>query len=303
MIEPDSLTARGCARLRSVLRLADPTPHLVGSSLISLGLVLLGYAVAMYLDVVPGGRVSVPPPVALERSRLAAPAASRSSLEPPAATTAVTSSVEQPPAAGLAAPAPAVHSELIDADADLLVALATPDPAAFKVPAIPADAADRPFWGSRPPPGLAVGLRIPSIKVSTKVVSAGVVKNARGELEWETVPFVAAHYADTSPAGARGNAVISGHVVTLYEGNVFRNLYRAEFGQLIEVETADGVFTYEIDDIRLVSPGAVEVMAPTADARVTLITCGGEFNPRTTQFSHRLIVGGRLADWARHPGA
>jgi TolB protein len=35
--------------------------------------------------------------------------------------------------------------------------------------------------------------------------------------------------------GGRGNAVIAGHVVTLYEGNVFRNLYQVDFGDRIEV--------------------------------------------------------------------
>ena len=53
--------------------------------------------------------------------------------------------------------------------------------------------------------------------------------DGRGDWIWETLPFVAVHYGDlTSLVGADGNAVISGHVVTIDEGNVFRNLYRLE---------------------------------------------------------------------------
>jgi LPXTG-site transpeptidase (sortase) family protein len=175
-----------------------------------------------------------------------------------------------------------------------------PDPSVFATPMRPADAADRPHWGNRPRPGPALSLKIPSIALETDVVAAGVVTDEQGESEWETVPFVAAHYVDTALVGSRGNAVISGHVVTLREGNVFRNLYQMDFGQTIEVATAEGTFTYVVEDLKLVPPDAVEVMAPSPEPKLTLITCGGEFDPRTRQFSDRLVVVGKLADWSRH---
>src|SRR5215204_533627 len=89
-----------------------------------------------------------------------------------------------------------------------------------------------------PPPsgGYAVRLAIPAIKLDTPVQQGGVVTDADGNPAWETLPFVAVHYGDlTARIGARGNAVIAGHVVTLQEGNVFRFLYQLDFDDTIEV--------------------------------------------------------------------
>jgi sortase A len=114
---------------------------------------------------------------------------------------------------------------------------------------------------------------------------------------------VATHYPMLGPVGSQGNAVISGHVVTLREGNVFRDLYQVELGQPIEVFTEDSRFTYVVEEIKLVPPTAVEVMAPSEDARLTVITCGGTFDPRTRTFSDRLIVVGKLASGERLPAS
>jgi LPXTG-site transpeptidase (sortase) family protein len=176
------------------------------------------------------------------------------------------------------------------------------DPAVAAMPLVPSDAAERPYTGDRPPPGRATELKIPSIKMQTEVVSAGVVRNKDGEPEWETVPFVAAHYPDTSLVGAPGNAVISGHVVTIQEGNVFRNLYLIKPGDSIETRTDQGTFTYVVGGLKEVTPTAVEVMAPTAEPTLTLITCAGEFDRRSRTFSHRLVVTARLAGWSRAGG-
>jgi LPXTG-site transpeptidase (sortase) family protein len=176
------------------------------------------------------------------------------------------------------------------------------DPAIAAAPLVPSDAAERPYTGDRPPPGRASELTIPSIKMQTEVVSAGVVRNKDGEPEWETVPFVAAHYPDTSLVGASGNAVISGHVVTIQEGNVFRNLYLIKPGDSIETRTDEGTFRYVVSGLKEVLPTAVEVMAPTAEPTLTLITCAGEFDRRNRTFSHRLVVTARLVGWSRAGG-
>jgi LPXTG-site transpeptidase (sortase) family protein len=181
--------------------------------------------------------------------------------------------------------------------------LAPPHPSVYDTPMVPADADDRPYWGSRPRPGIAARLEIPSIDLGTDVVEGGIVNNARGEPEWQTVPFVALQYRELGRVGGRGNAVISGHVVTINEGNVFRNLNKLNFGDAVQVQTDQGSFTYIIEDMKLVKPNQVEVMEQTKDYRLTLITCGGEFDSRSRSFSDRLVVVGRLADWQRLPDA
>jgi len=282
--------------LRAIVRLAGPDPtSAFGSALIGLGLILLLYAAGMYVGVLPGSRVTIPRPPALDRARPVelAPAVP---VEPSDAAPIVLVSrgVARPPQAVDDMPLPIVGREGI---------VGLPGPAGFATAMRPADADERPYRGDRPPPGQAVRLRVPSIKLETDVVPAGVVSNKDGEAEWETVPFVAAHYVATALVGARGNAIVSGHVVTLREGNVFRNLYQVDFGDRIDVDTEAGTFTYIVEDLRLVPPTAVEVLAATSEPTLTLVTCGGEFDQRTRTFSDRLIVIGKLADWSRHRSA
>jgi LPXTG-site transpeptidase (sortase) family protein len=135
-------------------------------------------------------------------------------------------------------------------------------------------------------------LAIPAIKVDTVVEQGGIVEDANGDLEWQTMPFVAVHYGDlTSMIGRPGNAVIAGHVVTLNEGNVFRLLYQLDIGDQIDVWDQDThEHDFQVVGVKLVPPDDISVMAPTPDETLTLITCGGTFDPVKREFSDRLIV-------------
>lgn len=143
-----------------------------------------------------------------------------------------------------------------------------------------------------PQPGYATRLTIPSIHLDTPVEQAGLVQDADGDWTWETRPFVAVHYGDlTALVGAPGNAVIAGHVSTLYEGNVFQSLYQVNLGDTIQVYDDQGqIQPWIITRIQLVAPSDTSVMDPTPDPTLTLITCGGTFDPITREFSDRLIV-------------
>jgi LPXTG-site transpeptidase (sortase) family protein len=48
--------------------------------------------------------------------------------------------------------------------------------------------------------------------------------------------------------------------------------------------------TYRVASVSLVPPEDTSVMDPTADETLTLITCGGTFDPVAREFSDRLIV-------------
>jgi LPXTG-site transpeptidase (sortase) family protein len=173
------------------------------------------------------------------------------------------------------------------------IVLPTPDLPTVLV----ADASDRVDATSVLAPGYAVRLSIPSIKLGTAVKQGGVVLDRRGNPTWQTLPFVAVHYGDlTALVGARGNAVIAGHVVTLYEGNVFRNLYRVELNDSVQVwDDQDREHDFVVVDVKLVSPTDLSPMSPTADRTLTLITCGGTFDPIRRDFSQRLIVTAKAA--------
>jgi LPXTG-site transpeptidase (sortase) family protein len=137
-----------------------------------------------------------------------------------------------------------------------------------------------------------VRLAIPSIKLDTPVQQGGVVEDAHGNPVWQTLPFVAVHYGDlTALVGQAGNAVIAGHVVTLNEGNVFRFLYQLDLDDQIQVwDDHERERDYHVVDVRLVPPTDTSVMDPTPDETLTLITCGGTFDPISREFSDRLIV-------------
>jgi LPXTG-site transpeptidase (sortase) family protein len=265
----------------------------LGALLLVSGVLFLGYSVGTYLELTPGSKVVVPPPVALEKPR---PTPVPATPTPALATTPTTQPTMRP--------APTRQTgEVVTARPTIRpitgAMLAPPADWVYATPMPVADADDRPYWGTRPRPGLAKHLEIPAINMKTEVTEGGVITNKQGQLEWQTVPFIAVQYRETSLVGAQGNAVISGHVVTISEGNVFRDLYKVNLGDTIQVDTDEGRFTYTIDDVKLVKPTDIEVMAPSATPILTLITCGGEFDTRTTTFSDRLVVTGRLTDWQR----
>ena len=232
------------------------------------GLLLAVFGLLWQVGAVPGSRMVLPAPVSLSRP---APVS--------------------PPTLAAVTPVPRLPQAEPTASA-LTRATVAPTLAAIPTPGVnhlvAADADERNVSLG----GYAVRLTIPSIKVDTPVEQAGIVEDAQDQPIWETRPFVAVHYGDlTGLLGIPGNAVIAGHVVTISEGNVFRFLYQLEPGDDVHVwDQLDREFDYQVAGVRLVPPSDTSVMQPSADERLTLITCGGEFNPRTREFSARLIV-------------
>ena len=255
----------------------------LASALIVGGLLVLAYGAAWQLGLAPGSRVSVPPPVALERPRAtqaAVPAPTQVAVPAPTQIAASAPTLAAVAATtALATPVPATP-------------VAAPPPTLARAQLVAADASERDRAAQQPPPGYAVRLAIPAIKLDTPVQQGGIVEDAQGNPIWETRPFVAVHYGElTALVGQAGNAVIAGHVVTLNEGNVFRFLYQLELDDQIQVwDDHDLERDYHVVDVKLVSPSDVSVMDPTPDERLTLITCGGTFDPLKREFSDRLIV-------------
>ncbi len=255
----------------------------LASALIVGGLLVLAYGAAWQLGLAPGSRVSVPPPVALERPRAtqaAVPAPTQVAVPaPPQIAASAPTLAAVAATTALATPVPATP-------------VAAPPPTLARAQLVAADASERDRAAQQPPPGYAVRLAIPAIKLDTPVQQGGIVEDAQGNPIWETRPFVAVHYGElTALVGQAGNAVIAGHVVTLNEGNVFRFLYQLELDDQIQVwDDHDLERDYHVVDVKLVPPSDVSVMDPTPDERLTLITCGGTFDPVKREFSDRLIV-------------
>jgi sortase A len=87
-----------------------------------------------------------------------------------------------------------------------------------------------------------------------------------GVTEWN-LNRGAAWIDGTAPFGA-GNTGLAAH-----RDGYFRGLQRIRRGDRIEVETLSQQQHYRVTDIRIVSPNAVEVLDPTAQPSLTLVTC------------------------------
>jgi len=70
-----------------------------------------------------------------------------------------------------------------------------------------------------------------------------------------------------APVG-RGNLGIAGH-----RDGFFRVLKGVKAGDLIKVRTADRLYTYQVSQIEIVESSDARLLAQTADAVVTLVTC------------------------------
>jgi sortase A len=78
----------------------------------------------------------------------------------------------------------------------------------------------------------------------------------------------AGHYEGSAAVGAAGNSVLAGHRDT-----VFRGLGRLDKHDLIEVETADGRFIYEVTGSVIVDGDERGAIKDSEEAVLTLITC------------------------------
>lgn len=113
------------------------------------------------------------------------------------------------------------------------------------------------------PIGDAVGrLEIPRVGLDFAVfegVSESVLRKGPGHIPGTACPGLAAE---------PGNCVIAGH-----RDSFFRRLAGAREGDVVRFRSGPDERSYLLTTRRIVLPGEFGVMAPTAEARLTLITC------------------------------
>ncbi|MNW64503.1 Sortase family protein [compost metagenome] len=78
----------------------------------------------------------------------------------------------------------------------------------------------------------------------------------------------AGHYTGSAAVGANGNSVLAGHRDT-----VFRGLGSLKEQDLIEVETVDGKFVYEVTGSTIVDGEERGAIKQSSTPVLTLITC------------------------------
>lgn len=83
-----------------------------------------------------------------------------------------------------------------------------------------------------------------------------------------TLRIAAGHVPDTALPGQPGNVAIAGHRDTM-----FRPLQNIRENDTITLETVNGTFQYRVKGMWIVAPEQVEVLDPTTDPSLTLVTC------------------------------
>jgi LPXTG-site transpeptidase (sortase) family protein len=146
------------------------------------------------------------------------------------------------------------------------------------------------------PPGDPAAIErivIESAKVDAPVVVKGV--DAAGVMIAPDNAFDVAWYDFSAQPGFGGNAVFAGHVDYVRVGPaVFWNLKDLEQGDIVEVRLVSGtVYRYEVTFKQLYDSASApvgQIVGATPKDSVTLITCGGTFDPVTRQYDKRLVV-------------
>lgn len=92
------------------------------------------------------------------------------------------------------------------------------------------------------------------------------------------------HLEDTSYPGDKGNCCISGHRNYTF-GKYFNRLEEVTIGDVIELETYDKIYKYQVYETLVVTPDDVKVLDSANAKTLTLITCTPIFVG-----THRFIV-------------
>ncbi len=113
-----------------------------------------------------------------------------------------------------------------------------------------------------PSPKNAARIKIPGINVFARIVQGD---------GWEELKQGVGQHIGTPNPGETGNIVLSAHNDVF--GELFRDLDKLKPGDEVILYTEQKAYTYVVRQTQVVEPTQVEVMAPTREPVVTLISC------------------------------
>ncbi|MET9427526.1 MULTISPECIES: class F sortase [unclassified Streptomyces] len=135
------------------------------------------------------------------------------------------------------------------------------------------------------PPSAPVRVRIPEIDVDAPVMRLGLAPDRSLEVPPVGDPNIAGWFQHGTPPGAKGTAIIAGHVDNADGPAVFYALGALRKGHSVEVTRLDGrtaVFTIDAVEVYDNDDFPDHKVYGAADrAELRLITCGGGFDAKT----------------------
>lgn len=111
-------------------------------------------------------------------------------------------------------------------------------------------------------PSQAIRIQIEAIGVDAPVVQGDT---------WDQLRKGVGQHLGSGNPGQPGNVVLSAHNDVF--GEIFRDLDQLQPGDQVKLFTAQELLTYIVTGSTIVEPTQVEVMAPTSEATLTLISC------------------------------
>ena len=151
-----------------------------------------------------------------------------------------------------------------------------------------------PSPGAQPVSTAAIArLVVPRLEIDAPAVVLGV--DSTGAMQSPSGPTEVGWYNFSSRPGMGGNVVMSGHLDYIdYGPAVFWRLGESEVGDLVELVLADNtVVKYQVSDVERYDEATApvqQIVGPTDQETVTLITCAGSFDPSAREYNQRLVV-------------
>jgi hypothetical protein len=137
-----------------------------------------------------------------------------------------------------------------------------------------------------------VRIRIPAAHVDTFLQRLGRAGN--GAIKVPSRPSIAGWYAEGARPGQAGPAVILGHVDSATGPAVFFRVPELRPGDAVYVARADGsTARFRVTHLSRVPKNRFPtdlVYAPTLEASLRLVTCGGGIDPATGHYRDNVIV-------------
>jgi sortase (surface protein transpeptidase) len=144
-----------------------------------------------------------------------------------------------------------------------------------------------------------VGIVVEKAQIQAEIEELDIVD---GTMQNPTGPWVVSWYRQTAELGETGNVVLAGHVDYWNVGPaVFYHVRDLAAGDEIVMTGENGnSYTYAVEsndtyDVKTLTTGKItELVGPTPDQVVTLITCGGEFDYENGEYLSRTVVRAKI---------
>lgn len=139
---------------------------------------------------------------------------------------------------------------------------------------------------------LPLTLVVPSLDIAAPVVAVGLTTD--GAMDVPRLPSDIGWYEYSPRPGLTGNSILAGHLNWQGTPAVFARLAEVTSGAPVLVRESDGdERRFAVEWKREVPAEAVpprQVFEPITTPGLTLITCGGRYNPDTRRYDARIVV-------------